>query len=263
MLLNLVIALVCLAVAFAGIPSSSTISASIKDQETGFEGLNLNVAVPFNVKDYVIGFKYAIKDKIFGAGALDSLFAKKSFDVADGTATVNAGFDLGSKKVSVVSDWSGMDDSVTISAAGDSEEKLTSVGFSKVMSVLEDKKLKLQASYDMLKKSFETTTSLSQEGSSVSVDFNGMDSDPKVTFSYDIDDRTSVAPSVTGFGNNADVTVTRKWEGGSLASTVDTDKNLKLTWKDSGVAGGWTTVADLPLNDRSATKVSLSRDWDC
>jgi len=143
MIFNLLIALAVLAVTFAGIPSSSTISAAIKDTETGFEGLNLNIAVPFNVRDYVIGFKYAIKDKIFGANALESLFAKKSFDIADGSATVNANFDLGSKKISINSDWNGMEDSLTLSAAGDSEEKLTSVGFTKLMTVFEDKKTKV------------------------------------------------------------------------------------------------------------------------
>jgi len=115
----------------------------------------------------------------------------------------------------------------------------------------------------MLKKSFESTTSLNADSATVSVDFNGADKEPRITIDYDIDDRTSISPSVTGVGSSADVTLTRKWDGGSIASTVDMDKNLKLTWKDSGVGGGWTTVADLPLNDRSATKVSLSRDWDC
>lgn len=263
MLFNLIVALAVLSVAIAGIPSSSTISAAIKDTETGFEGLNLNVAVPFNVKDYVIGFKYAIKDKIFGANALESLFAKKSFDVADGTATVNAGFDLGSKKISVDGDWSGIEDSLTLSASGDSEDKLTSVGFTKLMTVLEDKKLKLQASYDMLKKKFEASTSVNVDSATIQVDYNGEDQEPKFTINYDIDEKTTVSPSVTGVGNSADVTLTRKWDGGSLASKIDLDKNVQLTWKDSGVGGGWTTVAELPLNDRSATKVSLSRDWDC
>lgn len=259
---TVLVALVVVAVASAGVSmQNSKVSASLKEQSYGLEGLNFNVAIPFNIKDYVVGIRYKVKETLFGEGALDSLFAKKSFDVADGKVSVTADFDVSDKSVGLAADWSGMDNTLSVSASGNSVDKLTNVGFSKIMDVLEDKKVKFAATYDLLKQKYGTTTTVSaSDNVKVTVGYSG--DDPKVSMEYTIDSQNSITPSITGAGAAADITYTRSWEGGSLASTVDMKKNLGLTWKDTGCAGKWTTTANIPLEDRAATSVSLSRDWD-
>lgn len=258
--ISCLIAFLMVATTYAGAPATSKVSASLKEQSIGIEGLNLNVAIPYNIKDYVVGIRYKIKESLIGDGALDSLFVKKTFDIADGKAAVVSDFAISDNTVSLSADWTGPDDSLTVSASGNSVDKLTNVGFSKIMDVLEDKKLKFSATYDLLKQKYQTTTALTADALKLTVGYGG--ADPKISLEYEIDAKNSVTPSVTGAGVAADVTYTRKWEGGSLASTIDSNKNLGLTWKDAGVSGKWTTTANIPLEDRAATSVSLSRDWD-
>lgn len=254
------IAFVMVACVYAGAPANSKVSASLKEQSIGLEGLNLNVAIPFNIQDYVVGIRYKIKESLIGEGALDSLFVKKTFDVAEGKASVVSDFTISDNTVSLSADWTGSDDSLTVSASGNSVDKLTNVGFSKVLDILEDKKLKFSATYDLLKQKYQTTTAVTADALKLTVGYGG--ADPKISLEYEIDSENSITPSVTGAGVSADVTYTRKWTGGSLASTIDSNKNLGLTWKDAGVSGKWTTTANIPLENRAATSVSLSRDWD-
>lgn len=259
MICQLLVLFAVIALALSGSPTSSKVSAGIKDQATGVEGLNLKIDVPFNVKDYVLGIRYAVKETFLGDGALDSLFAKKSFDVGDGSATINTNFAVSDKTVSVDCDW-GVDQSLQFSLSGNSIDKVTSVGFSKMLDVLEDKKMKYAASYDLLKKKFDTCTTLTTDSLKATFSYGG--DEPKASVEYILSDQNSLTPSITGLGNDADVTFTRKWDGGSLATKVGLDRNVEFTWKDRGVAGGWTTVAKVPMGDRSATSISLSRDWD-
>lgn len=255
--LLIAICVILVATASAGAPKSSKVSAAIKDQATGLDGLNFNFEIPMKIQDYVLGFKYALKD----SGNLESLFAKKSYDVMDGSLALKTDLAVKNNVLSVDGAWTGFEDTLTLSASGNTEDKLKSVGFSKLMTVLEDKKVQIAAKYDVLKKTVDTMASVAVDATKVTLNM-ASEKEPKITVSYDLDDRNSFSPSVTGVGSMADFAYTRKWEGGSLQSKVDLDKVMKFTWKDSGCAGSWTTEAEVPLTDRSATKVSLSRDWD-
>ena len=46
------------------------------------EGLHVDVVFPFNLDDYLLGAKFAVGNAVKFP---DTLFAKKSFDVADGS----------------------------------------------------------------------------------------------------------------------------------------------------------------------------------
>jgi hypothetical protein len=37
---------------------------------------------------------------------------------------------------------------------------------------------------------------------------------------------------------------------------------VSLEWTDNGSSGSWTTTAEVPLEDRSNTKISFARDWN-
>jgi len=255
----LIVALAILATtieAGISIPKSTKFSASIDEQQTGVDGLNFDISVPFKVNDYVIGFRSKVNDAL--NFPIRSLFAKKSFDVADGVLSTNFDLDMDTRNLGLSTDWTA--DGMTIGGDFDVANKLKKVSISKILDVLEGRKVAITGSYDLLKKKFYGSTTVDVDASKIKLAYDSAKNDPVLTIAHSINDNNEISPSVSSSGK-VDFAYTRKWEGGSIKSNIDLNKNVELTWKDSGAGGSWRTVANVPLTDRQNTKISLSRDW--
>lgn len=260
MFTHLLVLFAIIAVAFAGAPSSTKVSASVKETTVnGVEGLNVNIAAPFKFNDYVVGFRYALGDL---KRAPESLFAKRTFDTAgDGQVTVDSDYNLEDKVVSVSTKWSSDSLGMSFTADADTKDRLRSVGVSKETSV-NDNKLTLRGAYDLLKKKFNGESEFNVDATKLNLKYDSENRDPVLSVTRGIDERNEVSPSVSLKNGDVSYGYTRKWDGGSLKSKLFPGDKVEVEWTDNGSKGTWTTTAEVPLDNRANTKVSFGRDWD-
>lgn len=255
-----IIVLFCfLAVAFAGTPSSKSVTASVKDTVVdGIDGLNVKIAAPFKFQEYVVGFKYALGDL---KRAPESLFAKRSWDSDAGTLTVDTDYSIDSSVLSVAADWNSDNLGMSLSAAADSKDKLKSIGFEKE-TTLGGNKFTVRGAYDMLCKKLSGSTNYDVQDTNLQINYDNDSKDLVVQIARDLDDKNTVSPSVSLKTGDISYGFTRKWDGGSLKSRLFPGDKVELEWVDKGTSGSWTTSAEVPLENKANTKVSFARDWD-
>lgn len=249
-----------LAATFAASPQSTKVSASVKDTPVdGIEGLNVNIAAPFKFQDYVVGFKYALGDL---ARAPESVFAKRTFENEDGSnVAVDGNYNLGDKVLSVSAKWNSDKMALSLNADGDSKDKLKSVGFTKDTK-FNDNKLTLKGAYDFLKKKISGEGTLDVDNGSVNIAYDTESKDPVLSVQRSLDSNNEFNPSVSLKSGEVSYGYKRKWDGGSVSSTLFPGDKVELEWTDKGSGGTWSTTAEVPLNDKANTKVSFARDWD-
>lgn len=253
--------LICLvaifAVALAGASNGKSITASVKDTSVnGVEGLNIKWSAPFKFQDYVVGFRTTLGDL---RRAPEELFAKRSFNTGgDATATVDADYNIESKKLNVNAKWS--NNKLDLEAEGNSEDKLTR------MSALTHQQLNgnnfdVGAAYDMVKRKITGTGELHVDDTTVSIEYDNSSRDPRLSVSHKLDERNTVEPTISL--KNGDMTYgwTRKINGGELSTRLHPGDRVDLNWEDKGANGIWSTKAEVPLDNTANTKVSFSRDW--
>ena len=235
-----------------------TISASVKDTSVdGLEGLNLEWSAPFKFRDYVVGFKTNLCNLSKGP---EEFFAKRSYETGlDGSATVDASYNLASKTTNIASKWVSDKLGFTLSAKGDTKEHLKEVGLETSRDV-KGNKLNLEGTYNLIEDKISGRAELNVDDTAVEISYDNQAKDPILAVSHKVNDRNSVNPSVSLKNGAMKYGWTRKWNGGSLESELTHGNKVSLTWKDSGANGAWTTKADIPLEDQSNTKVSFSRD---
>ncbi|KAJ1442706.1 hypothetical protein B484DRAFT_389913 [Ochromonadaceae sp. CCMP2298] len=248
-----------LAFTAANVLSGSKVSASIKDTKVdGLEGLNIELAAPFKLNDYVVGFNYKLGDLRKGP---DSLFAKKSFETAgEGKASVDAKMTLSDQKVKADVTWESDSMGLTVGVSGDSKDKVTKVSALKSM-MLGDNKISLKAAYDLPGKIASGFGSYNVDGTLLNVEYSTEDKDPVLSVTKSLDDNNDVTPSVGLKSGSLAYAWTRKWTGGSVKTKLTPGEKVDVEWKDEGAGGVWTTSAEFPLEDSAAAKVSISRDW--
>jgi len=256
------ILLMFLIVAFVNAgPSSQTISASVKDTSVnGLEGLNIKWNVPFKVQDYTVGFKYSLADL---KKVPDSLFAKRSFDTTgDGTATVDADYDISDKTLSVNANWASEKLGFTLGAAGNSKDRVTEVSASTTQTVAGNK-VNIKGAWDRLKNKLDFTTKATVDDITAQVDYDTADKDPVLSVAYKLDANNVVTPAVSLKNGAMSYKWHRKINGGSIDAKLCPGNNLDVEWEDNGSNGAWTTKASIPVNNVAGTKVSFSREWNC
>ena len=249
--------LAVLAVALAG--NGKSISASIKDtQVNGVEGLNIKWTAPFKFQDYVVGFKTTLGDL---KRAPEELFAKKSFSTGtDGTATVEAEYNIDSQTLNVNGKWINKN-GLTLTGKGNTKDHLTEVG-AETSTTMSGHKLNVGAVYDLLSKKLSTTTSMNVDDTVVEVKYDNDAKDPVLEVSHKLDDKNTVTPTISLKTGAMTYGWTRKINGGSLETKLHPGDKVDLTWEDNGASGVWTTKAEVPLENHAGTKVSFSRDWN-
>jgi len=251
------VAIAAVAAVSASTPSSKSVSISTDTSVAGVEGLNLNWQVPFNLDDYVVGFRYKLNE---AKKLPETLFAKKTFAVADGTATVDADLDVNSKRVSVAAKWVSDRLGLTVSADADSKDHLTRVGAEKTERI-ENNDLVLKGSYDVANQKISAAAKVTRDKTSAEASYNTADEDMTITVSHDLDEVNTLHPSYSTKSGKIAYGWTRKWNGGELdANYVHGDKAV-LEWTDKGNRGDWKTKAEVPLEDTKNIKVSINREW--
>mmetsp|Transcript_841 Transcript_841/g.491 ORF Transcript_841/g.491 Transcript_841/m.491 type:complete len:261 (+) Transcript_841:74-856(+) len=258
MIFNVVILLVVLAIVASGMPNKPTLTANIRDTNVdGLEGLNLKLVAPFKVQDYVVGFRYAVA----GLKTLpESLFARKSFDVADTTVDVDADFTVANNVLKVGARWNSEQYGVTVTANADTESKFKDIGVSKRLDI-NGNRLTVSGVYDLLKKSARGTAVVDADATRVRLSFDSDNQDPELSVTRNIDDNNSVSPSIRLRSGKMTYGFARNWRGGSVAGRLHPGDKVTLEWRDDGAAGSWVTTADVPLANTKATKVSFTREW--
>jgi len=257
-MLRLFLCLGLISLVFGGIPSSTKLSASIRDIDVnGIEGFNFNVVAPFKFQEYVVGFRYALGNS---RKTPVSLFVKRDFETpGDGIATLNADYDLGDNSLNIATRWNSDALGLTVDADGDTKRRLRTVGLSKSLK-LNGNQLTVSAVYDVLKKNVLGGALLDADGTRVEVKCDSENRDPLLAVTRALDEKNEISPAIKLRTGEISYGYRRKWNGGSLFSRYFPGDKLTLEWQDQG--GSWTTTAEVPLADSTSTKVSFSRDWN-
>lgn len=262
MFAHLLLALAVFCVAVSGkAPTSKSISASVKDTSVnGLEGLNINWEAPFKLDDYIVGFRYALGNI---KKAPESLFAKRSYDtpLLEGSATVDVDYNLDSKVFAVESRWISKKDDFEVSAKGDSKDKITSIGAATSQNV-EGKDVILTSTYDLIKKKLLGSAKVTVDDTTVKIQYDTVDKNALLSVAQRLDDKNTVTPSISLKTGDMTYGWKRSWNGGSVDTTYCPGDRVDVVWKDEGANGVWTTKAEIPVDDHSATKISFSRDFN-
>jgi len=234
-----------------------TASARVNSEVNGLEGLNLNLDVPFKVEDAVVGFRVKLAQL---KQLPDSLFAKKSFDVADGRATVDADFNVARKVLSVASQWTSDKLGLTVHADGDSENHVREVGVTSNRKI-DGRDVRLAATYDIPSQNVEAKVKANADKVSGEVTYNSGNKNVDVAVEYVVDDKNTFSPKLNVQSKKVAYGWKRKWNGGSLDATYHHDDKTVVEWKDVGTLGDWKTTAEIPAGNAGNSKVTISRDW--
>jgi len=213
------------------------ITASVKDTNVkGADGLNLEWCAPFKFKDYVVGFKYKLGDTL--KNAPETLFAKKSLSTgADGTASIEANYNVADKTLSAIGKWASDKVGLAISAEANTSDKLTKVKAVSTQTV-SGNKVTVGAEYDVLDKKASVSTKLAVEDTVVGISYDNEDKDPVLSVSHQLDAKNLFAPSVSLKNGAMKYGWTRKWSGGSADLALTPGEKLNVVWKDQGANGG-------------------------
>jgi len=251
------VAVLTVAAVSAKAPDVKSVSVSADSNVNGVEGLNLNWEVPFKLDEAVVGFRYKLNElKKYP----ENLFAKKSFEVADGTATVDADVHLDSKILSVAAKWVSDKTGLTLHANGDSKNQLNSVGLESSQKV-NNQDLTLKGSYDVHSQKTQVSAKVRHEKTEAQASYNTADEDLVLAVSHDLDDQNTLSPTYSTKTGHVSYGWTRKWNGGELDTTFHPGNKAVLEWTDKGHLGDWKTKAEVPLDDAKNIKVSFNRDW--
>lgn len=257
-------------------PGNIRMSASITDRSVhDLSSLNLNVAMPFKVKDYVVGFKSALSDL---KKVPERLFVKKTFETGleDAKLTVDAQYRLGDHNVEVAARLSSDEHAASLFVDGDIANKLKNVEVRKQTN-LNDFKISMLGGYNALKRRFNFVGGVGRSGTSAAVQFDTETQDPllAVTQAVNVLD-VEVTPSVYAKSRLFGCALTRRWTAGYCTSKISSDRKALFEWRDETLTGAWVTSAEMSLPpvmpgssvaDATAqllsipTRLTVSRDW--
>jgi hypothetical protein len=234
------------------------VTASIRDTSVnGLEGLNIKISAPFKFHDYIFGFKYSLSDL---RNAPEQIFGKRTFNTNVGSITVDADYTISNNNVGVSTSWSNKPLGVGVSLSGDTQNRLKSVGASKSLH-FKDSTLNLNAAYDVLRKKFSGHSRFAVDSTAVDLSYDTEAEDPVLSIAKSLDANNEVSPSMSLKTGDISYGYTRKWSGGAISTRLFPGERVKLSWRDNGASGSWITTADVPLADKSNTKITFSRDW--
>jgi len=237
-----------------------SLKAEVKGTETnGLEGLNLKLNAPFKFMDYVVGVKATIGD--LKKLSPDTLFVRRTMDVADGKLAVDVDYSLADKEFDVDANWKGQ--GVVFSAAGNSNDFLTKVAATTTSSfdgASRAIKTTVGAAYELLthKTSLDGRVESGDAAAEIAYDTKSEDPVLKVMYTYN---KHTVKPKISLKSGDVTYGYSRKGANGSIDTTLKLGENVVVEWTDNSSSGAWKTTVDMPLEDSKKTKVSFARDW--
>jgi len=198
----------------------------------------------------------------------ETLFAQKTFDIADGEATVDADVNVEGKTVAAQVKWVSdkLLDGVktTLNLHGDSKDMLTRVG-AEFEKDIDGKNLEVRGDYNLADSRLDAEAKLRADKTTAEVAFNTGDEDIRIQLSHDLDANNAPKGSYSTKSGEIAYGWTRKWEGGELDGTYHPSNGGRavLEWTDKGAKGDWKTRAEVPLanNEIGNSKVTIKREW--
>lgn len=256
----LIVLLVTVVGVLGGLSTIKTLSAGLKDTSVnGLEGLNIRAVFPFNFDKYVVGFKHSFTG--FGR-APDALFVRRSFATGSvGEGFVNAEYNTQNNVGSVNARWQSQALGVAVSVNADTQDKLQTVEVAAVQNV-QGVNVGLSAAFDVLSQKISSTTTVQKDSTALTLHVDTVNRNPELSLEQHINENNIVNPTISLTTGDISYGWIRKWAGGSLRSALHPGDKLTFDWKDESSTGGaWNTHAEVPIDDVSRTKVSVSRDW--
>ena len=239
-------------------------SVAVKDDNIigGLDDLDIKWRGLFNLKEYSVGFKYALKS-LLNRELPESFFAKRIIDdVAYGKALLQAEYDVKKESASLYCNWVSNKFGVTLTALLDSKDKLTEFACRKVQSAfLGADETAIGADYvkEDDKVSFYARYARGDTAAEYRVDSKDLDS--IVTISQNIDDENVFSPSLSLKTGDMSFGWLKKWSGGSLQSVLKVGEKLSLTLKEDAKSGAWVVKADIPVEgSEKKTKIGIVRE---
>lgn len=257
----LIVVVVCSIVANAGSPTSKSVSGSIKDTSvSGLEGLNVKLAFPFKVKDFVVGFSHSLSN--FNRGP-ENIFLGKSFKTGDvGSLSFDADYAVSKNVFTLASDWASEKLGFKLGLTATSVKPFVSdVSFSTDHDFQGKVTLGTKGSLEIASKKFAGEVSVKHDDTTFVIEGDSEEKNPRLKVVQVVDSSNTVAPSISLKTGDIKYGWTRKWNGGSLTGTLTPGDAIELDWRDNGVNGQWATKATIPVDDAKGTKVTIARDW--
>ena len=198
----------------------------------------------------MVGFRYRLNElKKYP----ETLFAQKTFDIADGEATVDADVNVEDKTVAAQVKWVSdkLLDGVktTLNLHGDSKDMLTRVG-AEFEKDIDGKNLEVRGDYNLADSRLDAEAKLRADKTTAEVAFNTGDEDIRIQLSHDLDANNAPKGSYSTKSGEIAYGWTRKWEGGELDGTYHPSNGGRavLEWTDKGAIGDWKTRSFYTLN---------------
>lgn len=129
-----------------------------------------------------------------------------------------------------------------------------------VKQAMDTTKINLDAAYDFVSSKLSATTSIAHTDFNWRLSIDSVELNPVVAVTYDIDSKNSITPSI-GLNQESSFEWVRKVEGGSVISSINSDRIIKVDWTDKGNRGDWHASLEVPVENKSSSKLSVSRDW--
>jgi hypothetical protein len=238
------------------------VKASVKDIVVdSINGFNIHWEAPFKLfNDYTCGFNYAL-------GSLktlpQSIFVKRSVESekGDGSTSVELEYHVEKKLLDVDAKWVAENSDLEVTAYGNSDDRFVDLGISDTVKV-DGRKVKYDVKYNFPKKKLSGAAKVNFDDSTViELSGNNIDKDPKLKVSHKLNSKDTIEPSISLKTREVAYGWKRKWTGGSVEAVYHPSDTVDVTWKDEGANGVWTTKAQIPVEDKSNTKITFSRDW--
>jgi hypothetical protein len=236
------------------------VSASIKDTSVeGLEGINLKGAFPFKYEDYTLGFRHSFGKSI--TKGPEAVFVRRTFDApSDSTVTLDAEYETGTNILSIAAKWATSKLGLSVSADGNTEDKLRNVEIS-TSDNFKGSKVAATVSYDLMNKKVTGRTSVSKEDTTLELSYDTEAADPVLEVSHKVNEENTLAPSISLKTGHTKYGWLRKWEGGSLETTLLPGDKVTMEWTDKSSSGAWKTKASIPVDNVKGSTVTVSRDW--
>lgn len=156
-----------------------TVSASIKDANVeGLEGLNLKINVPFKVEDYTVGVRHTFGNSL--KSGPEAVFVKRTFDTSQGSVAVDVEYETANNVFNVATKWVSDKLHLTLGLEGSSNDKIKSVEIANSEDV-KGSKVDTKLTYDVLSRKISGESSVERDDTRVKLTYDTEEKDPVVS----------------------------------------------------------------------------------
>eukprot|EP01035_Chromulina_nebulosa_P018215 gene18215-23881_t len=210
--------------------TTKTVSATVSESTiSSIDGLNIKFTLPFEWNDAIVGLKYTLNNI---KSLPDSLFYKKSIDLnTDNKFSFDADYSLADQKIELT-------------------------------TVLANKQSGLTGKLVTDNNNYDISTKVTKDRITTDLAYNTVENNPILTVGVDIDDVSTIAPSISLRTGDISYKYSRKLSAGSISGKFIPDDKVEVEWKENVSNGVWITKADIPLDRSKNTKISLTKQWD-